>query len=173
MKKFIKQFLLFILGLYLISYFLMPYVNKVLGFEDTGISFFSTVLQALLLVLANHLFFFFISKNIVIALQEGEQILRESTATQLVKGWQPKMGKLMLTNQRLIFKSGYFAEDAYKKDFTLNEISDIKISPSLLFLDITLDVALENGEVYKFILNQTFSWKKLMKQSNPSLSKVF
>ena len=96
-------------------------------------------------------------KEIIIELNSSESIIIEGGANHF-KGKEGVGGKLVLTDQRLIFKSHKFNAQNHELALTLNEIKGISETKTLGILNNGLTIELITNESHRFIVDVPAVW---------------
>jgi hypothetical protein len=115
---------------------------------------FGIVFAITMKYLASNLF-----KSISIELTEGEKLIKEGGANH-IKGKEGVGGKLVLTDQRLIFKSHNLNIQNHQQVFYFNDIQSLEEAKSLFVLKNRLVLELLNKDLHKFIVDDPEVWVK-------------
>ena len=99
-------------------------------------------------------------KKIVIELSPDEHVIKEGGANHFV-GYEGVGGKLMLTNNRLVFKSHKLNIQTHQFEVPRKEIETLSTGKSIGILTNVLFVT-ARGERHKFIVNEPGEWVELI-----------
>lgn len=103
-----------------------------------------------------------LSGSIVIETAEGENIIKSGGANHFVEK-EGVGGKLVLTDQRLIFKSHKYNVHKHQQTIDLNRITGIEVVRTFGILENGLILELRNGEKHKFIVDDPRDWLEQIK----------
>ncbi|MFH1286552.1 MAG: GRAM domain-containing protein [Candidatus Magasanikbacteria bacterium] len=92
-----------------------------------------------------------------ISLQEGESIIKESTANHF-KGVEGVGGKLFLTTQRVFFKSHALNIQTHEQSIPYSEIKSVGKRNTFFIIPNGMYVELLNGNKEKFVVFGRSKW---------------
>jgi hypothetical protein len=97
------------------------------------------------------------STQIPVDVPEGETLIKEDGANHF-KGAEAVGGKLILTNQRLIFRSHSFNIQNHEENILLSRIKEVSSFKTLGMVPNGLKVLLDTSEEHRFVIDNRSVW---------------
>ncbi len=123
--------------------------------------FMSTIIYSVFVTIINNYFQRRALRNINIHLAEGEALLREGLAIHYNKEGARFAGKLVLSAERLVFRSNPVRGQSYEESIALAEIKSIYTAKSGAWISDLLCLKLEEGTV-QFRLEAPEKWQSAL-----------
>jgi GRAM domain len=110
------------------------------------------VFSFIITLLTNRLY-----KKTIVEMSEDEKIIKEDGANYF-KGKEGVGGKLVLINNRLIFKSHKLNIQNHQDNFELQKIEKVEVTKTLGIFKNGLTIELRNKEMHKFVVDEPDEW---------------
>jgi hypothetical protein len=94
-------------------------------------------------------------------LQPNEVITKAGDVSHFINGGNEKVkGKLILTNQRIYFKTSDLGYDEFNKEIIPLDIEEVMIFNTLKFIPNGLNIIKKDGKQLKFLVSKREQWCK-------------
>ncbi|MDZ7743299.1 MAG: GRAM domain-containing protein [Bacteroidota bacterium] len=96
-------------------------------------------------------------------LKPNEVVTKASDANHFINGGNEKVkGKLILTNQRIYFKSSQLGSDDFNKEVNPEEIEEVMVFNTFKILPNGLNIITKEGNQLRFVVKKRDQWCRMI-----------